>query len=126
MNKKILIGAGVLAVAGIAYYMWKNKKESSEKLSINEEKASAIGKIGTVNNVDCPQGCVCSDGKSNCFTSNASGRGFYGKILKPNYSDSKLSNNPITTCIDRCQNQGKPRELCIWECSGGNSSTSAL
>jgi LPXTG-motif cell wall-anchored protein len=27
MNKKVLIGLGVLAVAGIGYYMWKKNKD---------------------------------------------------------------------------------------------------
>jgi hypothetical protein len=37
MNKKILIGLGVLAVAGIGYYMWKKKSET---------KSSACGCSG--------------------------------------------------------------------------------
>jgi hypothetical protein len=41
MNKKtILIGLGVLAVAGIGYYMWKKKSETT---SGAEEKSNAKG-----------------------------------------------------------------------------------
>lgn len=40
-NKKLYIGLGVLAVAGIGFYLWKKKQgESSE----TEEKANAIGR----------------------------------------------------------------------------------
>jgi hypothetical protein len=39
MNKKLLIGLGVLGVAGIAFYMWRKKQvEPSEK-----EKSDATG-----------------------------------------------------------------------------------
>lgn len=50
MNKKVLIGLGVLAVAGVAFYMWKKKKgsESSESETKSEEKANAFGRIGRV------------------------------------------------------------------------------
>lgn len=37
MNKKVLIGLGVLGVAGIAYYMWKKKQDESST-SKNETK----------------------------------------------------------------------------------------
>jgi uncharacterized protein (UPF0333 family) len=45
MNKKLLIGAGVLAVAGVAYYMWKKNKDSETS---TETKANAVGTIGNV------------------------------------------------------------------------------
>jgi hypothetical protein len=44
MNKKtILISLGVLAVAGIGYYMWKKKSETT---SGEEEKSNARGNKG--------------------------------------------------------------------------------
>jgi hypothetical protein len=51
MNKKVLIGLGVLAVAGVAFYMWKKKQgESSETETAvaSEEKANAIGRNSTL------------------------------------------------------------------------------
>jgi hypothetical protein len=32
-NKKLYIGLGILAVAGIGYYMWKNKKSEKSRVS---------------------------------------------------------------------------------------------
>ncbi len=45
-NKKIIIGLGVLAFAGIGYYMWKKNK--------SENKSNASG---------CDCGCGCCDDK---------------------------------------------------------------
>lgn len=50
-NKNLYIGLGVLAVAGIGFYMWKKKQgESSETetAGVSEEKASATGRFGRV------------------------------------------------------------------------------
>jgi hypothetical protein len=50
-NKNLYIGLGVLAVAGIGFYMWKKKQgESSEKETAvaSEEKANAIGRNSTL------------------------------------------------------------------------------
>ena len=50
-NKNLYIGLGVLAVAGVAFYMWKKKQgESSETetAGASEEKASATGRFGRV------------------------------------------------------------------------------
>lgn len=57
MNKKVLIGLGVLAVAGVGYYLYKRKqglptpKEEAGNSGGNpsEEKASAIGVGGSRN-----------------------------------------------------------------------------
>lgn len=44
MNKKtILIGLGVLAVAGIGYYMWKKKSETTSGADSEEVSSSASG-----------------------------------------------------------------------------------
>jgi len=50
-NKNLYIGLGILAVAGIGFYMWKKKQgESSETetAGATEEKANAIGRFGRV------------------------------------------------------------------------------
>jgi len=53
-NKNLMIGLGVLAVAGIAYYMYKKPKATTTTSSktAEETKASATGipKIRTVRN----------------------------------------------------------------------------
>jgi hypothetical protein len=55
VNKKVIIGLGVLVVAGIGYYMWKNKKpETTSKASgcdcdcndEEEEESNVIGRRG--------------------------------------------------------------------------------
>ena len=46
MNKKILIGAGVLAVAGIGLYMWKKSKDESS--SEGEDKSNALGRVASL------------------------------------------------------------------------------
>jgi hypothetical protein len=50
MNKNLMIGLGVLAVAGIAYYMYKKPKATTT--TGEEPKAGATGKpkMGTVRN----------------------------------------------------------------------------
>jgi len=45
MNKKVLIGVGVLAAAGLAYYLWKKNKDASTEGK--EEKANAFGRFST-------------------------------------------------------------------------------
>jgi len=42
MNKKVLIGVGVIAAAGLAYYLWKKNEDASTEGK--EEKANAIGR----------------------------------------------------------------------------------
>jgi len=50
MNKKILIGVGVLAAAGLAYYLWKkNEASENETKTGGEKKANAIGRNLGVN-----------------------------------------------------------------------------
>ena len=45
MNKKtILIGLGVLAVAGIGYYMWKKKNKTTSAAANGEDESNAAGK----------------------------------------------------------------------------------
>ena len=39
MNKNLMIGLGVLAVAGIGLYMWKRRKDGEN----SEEKSSVTG-----------------------------------------------------------------------------------
>ena len=60
-NKKLYIGLGILAIAGIGYYMWKKNK--------SENKSSASG---------CDCGCGCCDEKENVsnLTSNDDKSGF--------------------------------------------------
>lgn len=40
MNKKVLIGVGVLAVAGVAFYLW-NKNKSTQNNNIDWKKTDA-------------------------------------------------------------------------------------
>ncbi len=47
MNKKLLIGLGVVAAAGVGYYLWKRKKDSE-----TETKSNAKGGA----NITCPKG----------------------------------------------------------------------
>ena len=63
MNKKVLIGLGVLAVAGIGVYMWKRRKDGET----SEKKSKSSNARGVFSSVDCPYGCSCELGKINCF-----------------------------------------------------------
>lgn len=56
-NKKILIGLGVLAAAGLAYYLWKKDKseDATETKTGGEKKASAIGRIGNGMSLGSPK-----------------------------------------------------------------------
>ena len=45
MNKNLMIGLGVLAVAGIGLYMWKRRKDG-ESSSSDEAKSNAVGVRG--------------------------------------------------------------------------------
>ena len=65
MNKNLMIGLGVLAVAGIAYYMYKKPKatgtgdktaDTGSTATSTETKAGATGvpRIGTVRNPSIP------------------------------------------------------------------------
>lgn len=38
-NKKLIIGLGILAVAGIGYYIWKNKKSAKSRVSNSDVKS---------------------------------------------------------------------------------------
>jgi len=53
MNKKVLIGVGVLAAAGLAYYLWKKNKDASTEGK--EEKANAIGRFSTSGSMLTPR-----------------------------------------------------------------------
>jgi hypothetical protein len=76
MNKKVIIGLGILAVAGIGYYMWKNKKSTKSRISSNSTPPSEMGATqeaeynvtgGTKTTVGnrCPKGWVYANGKCN-------------------------------------------------------------
>jgi LPXTG-motif cell wall-anchored protein len=43
-NKTMLIGLGVLAVAGIGYYMWKKKQEEEKKSNFTWEDVKRFAK----------------------------------------------------------------------------------
>ncbi len=45
VNKKVIIGLGIFAVAGIGYYMWKNKKSSTSK-SLDSKLATSDSEMG--------------------------------------------------------------------------------
>jgi len=52
MNKKILIGAGILAAAGLTYYLWKKNKASETETKTGGEtkpevKVNALGRVGS-------------------------------------------------------------------------------
>ncbi len=65
-NKKIYIGLGVLAVAGIAYYMWKkNKPENkSEFLGLNQKNKIIISNNPLSQIVPMPSTGKCPKGSS--------------------------------------------------------------
>ena len=46
MNKKILIGLGILAVAGISFYMWKKNKSSSNSIDWKKTDAEIAKEFG--------------------------------------------------------------------------------
>jgi hypothetical protein len=81
MNKNLMIGLGVLAVAGIAYYMYKKPKATT---TTTETKANAIGKRkATVRNpipsdLIRPCGGATVQGHYKCCKS---GEGFVGYSL---------------------------------------------
>lgn len=77
-NKKMYIGLGILAVAGIGYYMWKNKKSTKSRISSNstppsemgatqeaEEESNVTGGTKTTVGNRCPKGWVYANGKCN-------------------------------------------------------------
>ena len=79
MNKKtMLIGLGVLAVAGIGYYMWKKKSETSAD---GEEKSNARGARGNkgLKKCDCtylgkgPKMCSKSVACNDCCAGSGGG-----------------------------------------------------
>jgi hypothetical protein len=75
-NKNLLIGLGILAVAGIGYYMWKKKSETSSFDGEEYSNARAKGKTTTKTRAgtrrilcpsDSPSGYgwkICSDSVS--------------------------------------------------------------
>ena len=70
MNKKIiLIGLGVLAVAGIGYYMWKKKNETTSgacgcsAADGEDEEESSNATAGKGTGRRCPNGYVYDNGK---------------------------------------------------------------
>ena len=42
-NRGLFIGLGVLAVAGIAYYIWKRKKPETKSSANGEDESNAVG-----------------------------------------------------------------------------------
>ena len=75
VNKKVIIGLGVLAVAGIGYYMWKNKKSTKSRVnstppsemgaSQEEEDSNVTGASVTSTPSRCPKPWVYANGKCN-------------------------------------------------------------
>ena len=67
-NKKLLIGLGVLAVAGIGYYMWMKKSEKKSGVcgcsaaDGSEEKSNVTSKGKT------KMCCTKVDGNGNCVS----------------------------------------------------------
>ena len=62
-NKKLYIGLGILAVAGIGYYMWK-KHEEKEKNSYSSDDKKSNVTAATGGNKKCPcYGVQTNDGK---------------------------------------------------------------
>lgn len=55
MNKKVLIGVGVLAVAGVAFYLWKKNQE------VPENKSNAGGKKKKSTSTTSDGGVIVSD-----------------------------------------------------------------
>ena len=52
-NKKLIIGLGILAVAGIGYYMWKNKKSAKSRVSNSDVKSvTPPSEMGATNTDD--------------------------------------------------------------------------
>jgi LPXTG-motif cell wall-anchored protein len=63
MNKKtILIGLGVLAVAGIGYYMWKKKNETTSGASGQGDRQKPKTPVCAF-----PNGEKCTCGSPQCF-----------------------------------------------------------
>jgi len=82
MNKKtILIGLGVLAVAGIGYYMWKKKNETTSG-------ASGCG-------CGCEEKSNAQAGGNKCDCFNGILTDSMGKVLK-----DKQGNNRTCKCAD--------------------------
>ena len=70
-NKKLIIGLGILAVAGIGYYMWKNKKSAKSRVSNSDVKSvtppSEMGATNTDENSESYE-IEGGGGTPNCIT----------------------------------------------------------
>ena len=137
-NKKIIIGLGVLAFAGIGYYMWKKNK--------SENKSNASG---------CDCGCGCCDDKEdvsnvisedgNCIrhymksglsvdearAKCSSGRVVNTPLIRNEIKSNIISQNPfdknaqVNNCInDQTLGYGVPFEEAVLMCGGVQSTAS--
>lgn len=69
MNKKLLIGLGVLAVAGIGVYMWKRRKDEETKSNAIGRRNLISGKGnlgGGIVNIADPKTLCCPNGEAWC------------------------------------------------------------
>ncbi len=57
-NKKLYIGLGVLAIAGIGYYMWKKNKPEEQKSNITACRAGTCPYKRTDGSIFCTS-AVC-------------------------------------------------------------------
>ena len=89
MNKNLMIGLGVLAVAGIGLYMWKRRKDE-KKSSSDEKKSNARGFITTYE-----QSQIGSDVIKDCDPSSGIGNMTfpckYGSKIYKNYNQFMTS-----------------------------------
>ena len=64
-NKKLYIGLGILAVAGIGYYMWKKHEDKEKNSSSSDDKKSNVT-ADTSGNKKCKcEGVQSNDGFGN-------------------------------------------------------------
>ena len=71
-NKNLIIGLGVLAVAGIGYYMWKKKSENKSGADgdySNAQAASGSNKRKGIKICNCPPNSPSGSGDKPCSKS---------------------------------------------------------
>ena len=104
MNKNLMIGLGVLAVAGIGLYMWKRRKDED---SLKDKKS--------------PEGKEKSSSEET--KSNARGRFYFNKgtYIPKSKEDIALRDGKIATVIlpPSGSNQPQPTNLWISSSEGG-------
>jgi hypothetical protein len=63
-NKKLYIGLGVLALAGIGYYIWKKNEEKEKSKLSSDDMKSNVTAIGGQKKCKC-EGVKSNDGFGN-------------------------------------------------------------